>query len=459
MRRSSSLLVACVTMFVVAAFTPAAAAEPIAVDRCSRECDPQAINDNEVKTGKDPVNIILYGHFQNMLDNAPLNTQPPDPNFEPDLNGGFSLQTIDTNTDVCAPGTQTCADFHFKNNQFTMFSSPGLVEFLSDGGWRTHQEPGLAGDAKIVGPEMRLYWYLSAHALPGMNSGSGAGATAKAGAMPQVGVYARMETGRFEFHGEKIAESADFDANSVGSPERANMVTLPNQPDVYEFQVKMNVLKDTIPNSHLANGFIVYVNPYQVKTDPQEGVQFAQADWRLRTGPLFMPRVIIPMEEPMRTLGSALSIFDERMFVRWSFISAMGSYDMRDSQLKLDVTGPAAVDPKAVDFIILKRSVDHDGHFKPVNATWAIDYLNFPMADGDYELTASIPNLQGTYLLVHKFPFKVVNGKPDVYEIGAPGSAPGAVKETQPGGDSPGLGVAALLATIVGVAVVARRRP
>lgn len=448
--------ITCAIFLALAALAPAGASEPIAVEKCSRECDPQAVNGNTVKTGKEPTNLILYGHFQNILDMAPLNTQQPDSMREPDLQGSFLMPTIDTNTGVCQQ--QSCADFHFKNNQFTMFSSPGLVEYLTDGSWRTHQEPGLAGDAKLVGEEIRLYWYLSAHSLSGQNSGSGTGSTARVGVMPQVGVYARMETGRFPYRGEAIAESADFDTNGPGSTERANMVTLPSQPDVYEFQVKMRILKDVIPNSHLANGFIVYVNPYQVKTEAQEGVQFAQPDWRLRTGPNFPPRLVVPVEDTMSTVASSLTIFDERLFVRWSLLSVMGSYDLRDSELKIDITGPGKVDPKAIDFIILKYGKDHDAHFKPVNATWAIDYVNFPLADGDYELKLSIPNLQGTYLLVHTMPFKVVNGKPDVYEIGA--NAPGAAapKATQPDGQAPSVGLLAIVGAVAATMVLLRRR-
>jgi hypothetical protein len=269
-----------------------------------------------------------------------------------------------------------------------------------------------------------------------------------------------METGRFPYHGAVIAESSDFDENTIGSEDRANMVTLPGQPDVYEFQVKMKVKEHVIPDSESANGFIVYVNPYQVKTEggDKKGVQLAQEEWRFRTGPKYPNRLVVPVVEPMKTVASSLTNFDNRMFVRWSLLSVWGSYDMRDNQLDLRSTGPTPIDPKALDFIILKRGIDHDSHFKPVNATWAIDWNQFPLADGDYELTASIPNLQGTYLLVHKFAFKVVDGKPDVPEIGAR-QGPGGQKLDDggaKGGDSPGF---ELLGVLVAVgALVLRRR-
>jgi hypothetical protein len=130
---------------------------------------------------------------------------------------------------------------------------------------------------------------------------------------------------------------------------------------------------------------------------------------------------------------------------------------MRDGEMALASTGAAKVDPKSIDFIILKRSVDHDGHFKPVNATWAIDYTNFPLSDGSYELTASIPNLQQTYLLEHKFAFNVLNGVPQVERLGARGPQPaGAPVERSGGGASPGLDAAPMLLGLVALALLRR---
>lgn len=425
-----------------------------AVEKCTQQCAPHDpdVNGPGMKKKGDIVKVILYSHWEDILNMAPLNTQAPDAQREPDHNQGFLMPVLDTNT-----GTQ--ADVHFKNNVFLMYSSPGLVEYLQEG-WRTHQEPGLAGDAVIGEKEFPLYWYMSSHAVPNQKSTDGAGATAKVGVMPQVGVYARMETGRFAFRGTLIAESDDYDKNGIESARRTTMITTPNGPDVYEFKVMLNVKPPgIIPSAESANGFIVYINPYQIKTDQQNGFQIAQEEWRVRTGPKFPPRLVVPIQDTMQTKASSLSIFEDRLFVRWSFISVWGSYDMKDISLKLEPTGQGKVDPKAIDFIILKRSVDHDGHFKPVNATWAIDYLTYPLPDGDYELTASIPNLQETFMLEQKFTFKVVNGVPDVPRIGGArlgsGGSAGSAKSAD---DTPGFEVVGLAAALAVAVLVALRR-
>lgn len=432
------------------------------VAKCSAECDPKEANGGAMKKGDEVTKVILYGHFEDILNMAPLNTQRPDDQREPDLNRGFLMPVIDTNTGQCPVG-QTCLDFHFKNNEFTMFSSPGLVEYLQEG-WRTHQEPGLADDAEIAAETFNLYWYMSSYAIPQQSSTQGSGATTQAGVVPQIGVYARMETGRFKFRGDLIAENNRNDDPNTGT--RQNLISRPAENDVYEFIVPMSVKSKIIPSADTKNGFIVFIRPYQIQGNAEDNpvVQFMQADWRVRTGPNFPPRVVIPISKPMSTRATQLNIFEDRMFVRWSFTADFGSYDMRDNSLQLVSTGQGKIDTKAIDFIILKRSVDHDGHFKPVNATWAIDYLNFPLEDGAYELTASIVNLQETYLLEHKFTFNVVKGVPDVPRIGAgsagaggQGGAGGAAQSK--GGDAPGIELLPLIGAIgVAAAVAVRRR-
>lgn len=413
MARSPRILGAAGIAFLVAGtLAPMAAGQTGHVaSGCVRDCDPKAMNGPGYRRGEETTRLVLYGHFEDILNLAPLNTQAPDPVRERDINQGFLMPVVATNHRLGCPSA--CLDFHFRNNEFTMFSSPGLVEYL-DEGWRTHQEPGLAADVRIEGREVLLYWYMSAHSVPNEDSGSGTGATAMVGVVPAVGVYARMETGRFKFQGDLIAESQDAAGAAQSLAERANMVTVPGRPDVYEFQVRMKVFQDIIPSADRANGFIVFVAPYQAKTDAVGGAQFMQADWRVRTGPEFPPRLVLAVEPTVRTEASSLSLSGGQLIVRWSVRSALGAYDLRDEALRLEAVGPTPWDPRGVDVLGLRRSVDCDGHFRPVNITWAYDLTRYPLADGRYELLASIPNLQDTYLAEERFVFDVVGGRPQV---------------------------------------------
>src|SRR5687767_2579063 len=76
----------------------ASAQQGVPVEACSRECDPKEVNGPDPKVGNETVTQFLYGHFEDILNMAPLNAQPPDPAREPDLNKGFLMPVIDTNT-------------------------------------------------------------------------------------------------------------------------------------------------------------------------------------------------------------------------------------------------------------------------------------------------------------------------------------------------------------------------
>jgi hypothetical protein len=433
------------------------------VSKCKVQCTPAEVNGGQVKTGDEPVKVILYGHFEDILNRAPLNTQIPCSdcnNPESDLNRGYL-------TPVFSTYTNTDADFRFENNWFEMYSSAGLVEIV-DGEWRTHQEPGLAEEVNING-DITLYFYLSAYPLPNQDSGSSPAGHNVLDVMPQVGVYARMDTGRFRFKGENIAEGdtgAGDTAGLAGSQGRVNIITTPGSAeDIYEFAVPMKVNKKTIPDVRSGTpGFIVAVNPYQIKgkqDSPIKDYQVMQSDWRVRVGPSTPPRLVFEVAKPMMTKAASLSIFNNAMFVRWSFVSPWGSYDVNEPTLKVELQGPTNPDPAKVGLsrpLIVKRSTDHDAHFKPVNATWKFDYQKAGLGDGEYTVHMEIMNLQGTYKLQENLKFTMKGGVPqDLQIIGAPPPNPGAA-QAKSGGSSPGLaGVAAVAAMAVAALVLERR--
>jgi hypothetical protein len=452
---SRALTTALVFAFLLTLMPLAGAQVTDPVSGCSKNCTPKEVNGEQPKRGDETVKAVLYGHFQDILNRAPLNTQIPAADKEENLNRGFLMPVVSTRT-----GTD--ADLRFENNWFYMFSSAGFVEIV-DGQWRTHQEPGLAEEVKIVGNEILLYFYLSAYPVPNGDSDSSPTGHNVVSVMPQVGIYARMETGRNQFRGQLIAEGDTGAGDTAG---RVNVITVPgSNEDIYEFEVPMRVVKDTIPDVWNAPGFLVSINPYQIKGKDGSVVpkdwQVMQSDWRVRLGPKTPPRLIIETEKAMVTKAASLSLFNNAMFVRWSFISPWGSYDIDDRTLQIHLEGPSNPAPDKVGLsrpLIVKRSVDHDAHFKPVNATWRFDYQRANLADGDYKIHLSIMNLQNTYVLQEELAFKVRNGVPtDLQIIGAP--PPGANgQQQQAKGDSPGLAGFAALASLFGAAVILTRR-
>jgi hypothetical protein len=448
-----TLLVAGV--FLVPTTMAQAPGEAYRVTNCKPEnCDPLAANGGQVQTGDAVVKTILYGHFEDILQSAPLNTQAPHPEKEVDQNKGFLMPTIDTNT-AC----EQC-NLHFKNNQFEMFSSPGLVEYTAEG-WRIHQEPGLAETVQIAGDTMHLYWYLSAHNVPNAPTGQPAGF----GTVASIGVYARMETGRFSGYGELIAEGDT--GTGYGSPQPSTdpntypitMYNAPGEDAVYEFEVPMRVINPTIPSAASSQGYVVTVVPYQVKQG--EEAEFTQAEWRVRTGAKFPPRIVVDVANPMVTKHTLVHTYDDQLFFRWSFVSPWGSYDLDPASLEIQVDGPKQLTGADIEFIKLKHSIDHDGHFKPVNASWRYPYVANPLPPGEYTVKASVHSLQHTYLLEWSETFTVdERGVPQVDSIGNLGGSGGggAGAKGGAGGDSPGFEVLALVAAVAVGALLIRRR-
>lgn len=433
---------------------------------CSRQCKPQDedVNGPAMRTGDQSAQTILYGHFQDILNRAPLNTQPLGEQEE-DLNRGFTMPTAVGYAPMDPTGR---AYVHFENNWFFMFSSPGFVEIV-DGVWRTHQEPGLAEPVQIVGDQVTLYFYLSVYPVPGVTSESSPAGNTALAVMPQVALYARMETGRHVFNPKSLLlAEADTGSGDIGpapvSPARATLVQMPGGDEVWEFQVPMALHVNPIPSVwDGSEGYLVSVNVYQVTGDPPlEKTHVTQSDWRMRAGPSTPPRLVMEVANPLMTKSKEIVAFRENVFVRWSFASPWGSYDTDDRGLKIRVEGPGQVNPEDIKLVIIKRSVDHDGHFKPINVTWKIDHVRSVMPDGEYLVHVSIPNLQHTYQLEETFSFLMKDGAPEVKTLGAVHrhDQRGAVQTIQPGAkDSPAWPMlGALVAVAVAAAAASRRR-
>jgi hypothetical protein len=447
MRRSSAAWIVAVALLGI----PGAAGQlDPTVDGCSRQCDPKAddVNGPDVRTGADPVKTVLYFHFQDLIQNAPINAQAPG-EAEADLQGGFLMPTLVTSSDVCC---------HFKYNTFGGYSSAGFVEIV-DGEWRTHQEHGVASDIAVLGDTIPLYFYLSAYAVPRETSESFPLGPNVPAAVPQVAVHATMNAGRSPGYGAVIAEGDTAEAG------RVNVLQLPGREELYEFMVPLHVKTPVIPSVwNGGTGFTVSITPYQVRAEaPLEGWEFTQSEWRVHVGPKTPPHMVVEIAKPMATVSSKLVLFNNALFVRWSVQSPWGSYDVDSRNLGLQLTGPTSPDPGTTGLgraYYIKESSEHDGHFKPTNITWKFDYRKAALADGAYTLRASIPNLQGTYRLEEDFAFRIENGLPvDVETIGSNHAVGGKAGPDAAREKAPGLAGVAVLAGLVCVALGRRFGP
>lgn len=400
-----------VTLILLASMTaPLVASGPSGpVSACERQCHPLSadVNGHTPRTGNEASFGILYPHFQDILNRNAMNLQRPDPAFEYDLNEGKILPTV-----VLETGTPVYS--HFQSNWFYAFVSPGPVEFDEQGNWQTHQEPGLADDIHVVGDTMNLYVYVSANAVPGGNSDTFPGNALNVDVMPQVAVYARLETGRYDFSIQStlIAEGdtgAGDIAGLIGGPDRATIISIPGQPDIYEILVPMKVLSPVIPGIRSPGppGALLSINVYQLDTGQgaDENVAVTQADWRWHTGPKTPPHLVFEQTEALRSVSADVAKSPGGADIVWNFLSPWGSYDFDATSVTatlLDRDGNAI---KSLPSTRIGQAPDgshehhhaHDQHFQPVTATWTLDASDLHGQESSVKL--EVLNLQQTYRL------------------------------------------------------------
>lgn len=436
---------------------PLAAGGARPVDQCSRQCTPHSadLNGPGVRRGDEAVWTVLYPHFNpEESQNARINSQSLH-HSEADLNRGFNL-----GPSIVLPNVNGNTTLHMPPYMFVWESTPGFVEFL-DGGQRIHQEFGLAQDVHLAGDEMILYFYLSPFNVPNHNDRT---SPVDVGVMPRVAIDVRVDMGRHaRVKDETIIAELDTGKDGLLGDSRVDMLMNPDGTiPVYEFELHLPLKRHTIEGGYLRGGYVVSIIPYQFRNEDQD-VQFSQSDWRIRTGEKYLPRLVVQQQHPLVSKYAWMNIFREKLFVRWSFISVWGTYDVDPDTLRLDVTGPnGPLDSKTIEDVRLKFGVDHDTHFVPANQTWAIPFKKAQLPDGDYVATGRVQNLQGTYELVQEWRFKLENGWP-VFD-GAEGAPPGraqtlAAPPPKSGGESPGFEAALLLAVgLIGWPAI-RRRP
>lgn len=374
--------------------TPSVGAQK-AVESCSQQCNPQDEDVNANAPNNDgPVNVILYGHFRDALNMAPMNTLPPNASWERDLDRGFITPTLNTDAGLCIPpGGQPCADLHLGGNQIVMFLCPGLIEPRPEG-WRIYcHDPGLRDPISLVGP-LVLYVYLSAGGASPADGGSAPAI------MPSVRVSATLESGRF---GEKIL--------ARGASSIADLVSLPGQPDAYEFRVVLGPVGPSdgdadlrLPGDSTAREVVLRATIEQI--NPHPSVEASQS-WRLRTGPSFPPRLILPIVEPLVPVALETTTHEGTVFLRSTVRDAVGSYDIDVGGIQARIKGPegsAPVSEKALQLIRVQRAPSHDGVYMPADSTWAVRPEFLPRPASDYTIEIRTRNLQGTYELVQTMP-------------------------------------------------------
>lgn len=327
-----------------------------------------------------PPVVTFYAHWIDIVNRAPMNTVPPDPALEHDLNEGFEMPTVV----VHSPCGEPC-DLNFQNNVLTMFTLP--AEFQASGSGVSYDTRDPAYEVRLGDGPIVAVLYLSAHPVPSQNSGSALGSLTNAGTMPLVQVEAQWETGRHAGAGTVIARGI--------TSQYLQMMHVPGGDPVYEVHVPMGRFIDTIPSGGLpANptpGTTLSVQLHQLVLPTGEVLQ---PDWRLRTGPKYPWRLEVPLENPLLDRGLQTWILGDDLHALWTVKAAWGSYDLDRASFRLHIDegrdGPLDLAPDSVEY-----SAFHDRDLRSVKAGWVIP-LSHLHGPGPWSLRAHVDNRQHT---------------------------------------------------------------
>lgn len=395
--------------------------------------------------------VVLYGHVFDILNVVPINIQSP-ASCTPDLARGFSGEV---HTGM--------------KNQMFLRSSPGFVEYEEDkcgvqgqDDPDVHPERGLTSDVTISEDvPVTGFWYLSADS--GEFSPMGLDEEPSMGVMPCVTVRMQLWTQHYVGLGTLVAEGTTT-KTVVSTPEALEEALGPTQDQVddvcpgseetvdpeqvTEFRVDMEKQDSLLIPDY--EGYVIGVQWYQHDGgDPDDdGNNLMQREWNIHTGSEYPNRIVMAVKDSIRIDRVNVQDFDNKLWIRGSINTPWGSYDVDTKNIRIEVVdedGNTVIDQDSeyVDDMILQYSVNHDGHFKPVNATLPWDYQAQDLPPGEYTARVTVTNWQHTQDAIGEQTFTITD------EGFSPGAAPGP--ETEVAG-----GPSALIALVVVLVPLAR---
>lgn len=360
-------------LVLAALAAPVAAQTP--VDSCQQQCTPTAPDVNPEPLRADgPVNVLLYVHWQDVLNRAPANTFNPDEVGETDIDRGLAVPTIATHTD-------TAADVSMQNNRVHFWPLAGPIETRADGTWRYLQGQALE-HLEVSDDPLILYAYYSFQSPASASTGLPATASSP------IEVKARWETGLHPGSGLVVAQ---------GTAGPFVPLTAPTGAPVYEIRIPL--IRESADQLCNPDGCIITVSLSQADTDAGE---YMGPEWRVRSGPAYPWRVVLPIAEPLIDAGLDVRNLADHVQFAWRVTSPLGTYDVdRTSFTGELVTPDGVVHPLPSPQINLPPP--HVGPFAPITAAWTLPRADAALHEGGL-LRATVTNHQGTFILQAEHP-------------------------------------------------------
>ncbi len=409
----------------------------------------------------------MYFHI-NGLQQFPINTQMPDDRYaDSPSRGGMSHSGC-----VSDPvGAQ-----HFTDRSahtWYGFSSPSIVEYNVDdsGKPRIHPERGLSYDVELDTTKPALFtWFLEGKSVVPVEGPVDPDTYPTP--VPQVVVRATIREGddvsvgdeAFN-QGKRIAFGESMPTDLLGSATTTNEHVTVHEVDgryIYQFTFPLEYDTDTITKEE---GYNIRVDAYMKNeycSDPAAKNSLMLDFTRVHTSPAYRPNLHWSIMNPLYVEVMHPQFVGDDLVVHTELNSPWGSYDVlgdlaSEPQIDLAFDGPTTV--RTLQRIVVDHSTGHGPlyHFLPVQATWLWDYEADAAEDGTYRVTISIENDQRTAVAHAVSTFQI--GGDEVCYPGEDGKAvctkggpPTVVDEK-----SPGVPTLALLAALVGMALLRRK--
>lgn len=353
-----------------------------------------------------PTPVTLYAHLINVQD-FPLNAQMPDVDYVEDAGFGMAttqLTCLDGAAGLLAQGITSQVFYTWYG-----YITPTPVEYqqpVADGSPRTHPDRGVVSDVLLNATvPMELTWYLSM--LAEMNPGGIQDVDQPAPLpIPNVVVRATLREGDLVSvddlnynNGRMLARGATQPVTLVAdqviaSPPSSQVraLGLVDNRWVYEFRVPLAVDVHHITKAEGAN----------LRVDTYLDNEHCNADTGTIQTPVFQhssagarPRLTFAIDNPFVVVASNATWVKDDLALTLEASSVWGLYDLDEAHLDLQVAGPG---PTNFERLFVPND-HHHPHGDPVpqlvwiwpNATRA--------AAGHYEVTVTVPNLQGTAVL------------------------------------------------------------
>lgn len=183
---------------------------------------------------------------------------------------------------------------------------------------------------------------------------------------------------------------AEVVANGQWGPGQPT-VGLPNTPQVLEFEVPLGQPETGVIDK--SNDFILVYETYSNVNDEEYNIHTV----RWWGGELFPATFDMPVQNAFQVERVIPSDVFGKLPILGIINTPWGSYDTNSDSIELSIEGPngQSVDTEGIPQFT-DASVAHGGHFKPVNTTWVWDYKDYDLSPGDYTITVSAENFQGS---------------------------------------------------------------